>query len=250
MSLALSVVIPAYNEEHRLPEYLDRILMYLEHRNPSIEIIIVDDGSIDGTSGIAEHYRGKDTKVQFVKLEKNYGKGYTVRVGMLIATGELRLFADADGATPIEELERLMRAHEQGADVVVATRALHDDSCVVQGHITRKIIGTIFNLIVKTFAARGIHDTQCGFKLFTAEVARQVFPLQSIRGFAFDVEILFICRKIGCRIVEVPVNWTDIKGSKVKIICDSFRMLSDVIQIKHNDLCGKYSWMTFKRTKQ
>ncbi len=238
MSLTLSVIIPAYNEESRLPAYLDKILMYFELHSFSYEIIVVDDGSSDGTSAVVESFRAKNPRVQLVQLPRNHGKGYAVRSGMLAASGQLRLFSDADGATPIEEIERLLRAHEQGADVSIASRALHDDTCRVHGQLFRKIIGTVFNLIVKVFAIRGIEDTQCGFKLFTADVADEVFSLQSISGFAFDVEILYLCRKRGYRIIEVPVNWADIKGTKVKVVRDSWLMFKDVLQIWVNNYRG------------
>lgn len=241
MPLTLSVIIPAYNEETRLQAYLDKILAYFEHLRLSYEIIVVDDGSTDSTSAVVESFMAKFPMVRLVQLTRNHGKGYAVRSGMLKASGRLRLFADADGATPIEELERLMKAHEQGADVAVASRALHDESCRVQGQLIKKIIGTVFNLIVKIIAIRGIEDTQCGFKLFSAEVADSVFPLQSINGFAFDVEILYICRKKGYRIIEVPVNWTDIYGTKVKIVRDSFLMFKDVIKIRINNNRGNYN---------
>ena len=159
---------------------------------------------------------------------------------MLAATGALRLFTDADGATPIKEVERLRKAIEAGAAVAVASRALQDESRSVATRLHRKLMGTIFNWIVRTLAVKGISDTQCGFKLFTAEAAIAVFSLQRIAGFGFDVEVLYLCSKRGFRITEVPVNWSDVKGSKVRLVRDSLRMFGDILKVRLNDWRGAY----------
>jgi dolichyl-phosphate beta-glucosyltransferase len=238
--LELSVVIPAYNEERRLPAYLVEILAYLEVQHFSFEVIIVDDGSQDGTAVMVERFAAENSRVRLLQLPQNRGKGYAVKTGMLKASGKLRLFADADGATPISELEGLKKAIEAGADVAVASRALRDDSHTVKTNFHRKLMGTIFNFIVRTLTVKGINDTQCGFKLFSAEAANSAFSLQRIQDFGFDVEVLYICQKKGCRIVEVPVNWTDIPGTKVRLMRDSLRMFKDVLKIRYNDWCGLY----------
>jgi dolichyl-phosphate beta-glucosyltransferase len=237
---ALSVIIPAYNEAGRLPRYLDCILPYLRGRGATFEVLVVDDGSSDATAAVVEGYMKEYAEVTLVRLPQNRGKGFAVRTGMLAATGKLRLFADADGATPIAELERLSRAVEAGADVAVGSRALHNDACTVHGTLHRKIIGSTFNYIVRTLTVKGIRDTQCGFKLFTSEAAERIFPSQQIDGFGFDVEILFIGTKREFRIDEVPVNWTDVKGTKVRLVRDSMRMFADVIRIRLNYLRGSY----------
>jgi dolichyl-phosphate beta-glucosyltransferase len=238
--LELSVIIPAYNEERRLPAYLGEILAYLEAQPFSSEVIIVDDGSQDGTAEMVERFGAENSKVQLIRLPQNRGKGHAVKTGMLKACGKLRLFADADGATPITELAGLKKAIEAGADAAVASRALHDDSHIVQTKFHRKLIGTIFNFIVRSLTVKGINDTQCGFKLFTRESANAVFPQQQICDFGFDVEILYLCRKKGYRVVEVPVNWSDVPGTKVRLIRDSLRMFKDVIKIRMNDWHGIY----------
>ena len=207
----------------------------------SFEVIVVDDGSTDDTAAMVESFSVNNPQVQLLRLPRNQGKGHAVKFGMLKAHGELRLFTDADGATPITEFERLRKAIVQGADVAVASRALNDESIIVRTKLHRKLIGTIFNFIVRTLTVRGIKDTQCGFKLFTREAADTVFPLQSIHDFGFDVEILYICQKRGFRILEVPVNWTDMPGTKVNVIRDSLRMFKDVIKIRFND------WRRFYR---
>lgn len=236
----LSVVIPAYNEERRLPPYLAGIIAYLETQPFSSEVIVVDDGSQDGTAAIVERFAAQNARVRLLRLPQNKGKGYAVKSGMLKASGRLRLFADADGATPIVELAGLKKAIETCADVAVGSRALQDDAHTVKTRFHRKMMGTVFNFIVRTLTVRGINDTQCGFKLFTAEAANSVFPLQHIYDFGFDVEVLYICHKKGFRIVEVPVNWADIPGTKVKIIRDSLRMFKDVVKIRLNDWLGIY----------
>ncbi len=237
---ALSVVIPAYNEERRLPGYLGNVLAYLEEQPFAAEVIVVDDGSVDGTAALVERFAAGNAAVRLVRLPRNRGKGHAVKTGMLEAAGKLRLFADADGATPIKEVERLTRAVEAGADVAVGSRALRDESLVVKTKIHRKFMGTVFNFIVRSLTVKGINDTQCGFKLFTAEAAEAAFTLQRIDDFGFDVEILYLCGKRGFRIAEVPVNWTDIPGTKVKLVRDSLRMLKDVLKIRSNDLLGRY----------
>jgi len=237
----ISIIIPAYNEESRLPTYLDSILNYFSEKTDSYEIVVVDDGSTDSTSAIVARYTEQGHTIKLIKLQQNQGKGRAVNTGMLHASGKLRLFADADGATPIAELERLKKFIDDGvADVAIASRALKDYSCTIKAHLHRKIIGTIFNFIVRLLAVRGIHDTQCGFKLFTEEAAKTIFPLQQISGFGFDVELIFICHLKGYQVIEVPVNWSDIPKTKVRLFRDSCKMLFDVINIRMNYFRGKY----------
>ncbi len=236
----LSVVIPAYNEERRLPVYLDSVMAYLEKLPSPSEVIVVDDGSHDGTAAIVGQAAAASPNVRLIRLPRNRGKGCAVKTGMLAASGNLRLFADADGATPVEEVARLKKAIESGADVAVGSRALRDEALKVKTRLHRKLIGTVFNYIVRALTVKGINDTQCGFKLFTAQAADTIFPRQRIDDFGFDVELLYISRKMGLCIAEVPVNWTDIPGTKVRLVRDSIRMLKDVIKIRFRDLRGGY----------
>jgi dolichyl-phosphate beta-glucosyltransferase len=239
----LSIIIPAFNEEKRLPVYMGRVLEYLELQGISYEVIVVDDGSVDATAEVVARIMGGNNRVKLVRLPQNRGKGYAVRRGMLEATGKLRLFTDADGATPIEELGRLRKIVDSGgADVAIASRAMKDDSCTINAHLHRKVIGRVFHFIVTALTVKGIHDTQCGFKLFTAEAAEAVFQLQRIDDFGFDVEILYLCQRNGYRITEVPVNWTDIAGSKLNLIWDSWRMLTDIFKIRLNEITGAYRY--------
>ena len=238
--VSLSVIIPAYNEAGRLPSYLASIVEYLDRQDISYEVIVVDDGSTDATADSISQLLAAHGSVKMLPLPANRGKGFAVKTGMLQASGKLRLFTDADGATPISELARLRKAVDAGAEVAIASRAMKDASCTVAAHLHRKVIGGVFNFLVNKIAVKGIHDTQCGFKLFTEKAARTVFPLQRIHDFGFDVEILLLCRKNGLRIAEVPVNWSDVAGSKVHLIRDSWRMLTDIFQTRLNNFRGMY----------
>jgi dolichyl-phosphate beta-glucosyltransferase len=236
----LSVIIPAYNEEARLPRYLEQITAYLDNRKINYEIIVVDDGSSDATARVVQTLSKDNSRLLLLRFPGNRGKGAAVRAGMLAASGVLRLFADADGATPIAELERLEQAIAGGTDVAVASRALRDQATRVKGTVHRKVMGTLFNLMVQALAVPGIRDTQCGFKLFTERAVNGTFSLQTIDDFGFDVEILYLARKGGFRIAEVPVNWTDIPGSKVRLGRDSLSMLGSIMVIRRNDMLSQY----------
>lgn len=239
--IQLSVVIPAYNEEQRLPEYLASVMSYLvDNFGSGGEIIVVDDGSSDATAETAMNAGSGSGLVRVIRLEQNGGKGHAVKVGMLAAKGSLRLFTDADGATPIAELGKLVKAIDGGADIAVASRALRDDSRVVASKLSRKIIGTCFNVLVRIFAVPGIRDTQCGFKLFKGAVAQRLFSAQRIPGFGFDPEVLFLAHMLKYRIAEVPVNWKDVVGSKVNVFNDSLRMFSDLLRIRMYWRTGAY----------
>ena len=227
----LSVIIPAYNEEERLGKSLPEIIRYLSSRDYTWEIIVVDDGSADGTSRITEKLCvGHPHTV--LRNEPNRGKGYSIRRGMTEAMGEYRLFTDADLSTPIDELEKFWRHADEGAGVVIGSRALPGSDLVVRQRKYRELMGRIFNTLVQKMAVSGIHDTQCGFKLFSAEAAEAIFPLQTLDGFAFDVELLMLARKKGFRIVEVAVRWINSPASKVSAWRDSTRMFLDLLRIR------------------
>ncbi len=228
----LSIVVPAYNEERRLPSTLVDMIDYLDSGNRSYEIIVVDDGSVDGTSDVVHKFERIRPQVRLIRVPKNYGKGHAVRTGVLNAHGRVVLFADADGATPIRELERLESQLVTGTEVVIGSRALSSSDTRVTTRWYRKYLGRIFNFVVNILILPNIADTQCGFKLFSARAAKYLFERQSSDGFSFDVEVLYIARRAGLAIAEVPINWNNVPGSKVNLILDSARMLGDIVLYK------------------
>jgi dolichyl-phosphate beta-glucosyltransferase len=233
----LSVVIPAYNEAARLPASLRRLREYLEAGDGSHEIVVVDDGSTDGTAERAREVGGPDVVV--VCNERNRGKGFSVRRGMLMARGERRLMTDADLSTPIEELPRLMARLDAGDDVAIASRALAGARIEVHQPWLRENAGRLFNFLVRALALPGLKDTQCGFKLWTAEAAREAFSRARLDGFSFDVEVLFIASRRGRRIAEVPVVWRNDAATRVGLLkgCLAF---FDVARIRWGAWRGRY----------
>jgi dolichyl-phosphate beta-glucosyltransferase len=235
---AVSVVIPAYDEAERIEPYLDAIQRYFTARGETYEVLVVNDGSRDHTADLVRRRMARDQSLGLVHYTRNRGKGFAVRMGMLAARGELRLFADADGSTPIEELERLRQAIDgEGVDVAIGSRALSSAEVrrVVKPH--RWVLGQCFRVLRMLFLQVGVIDSQCGFKLFTARAAQQLFTAAKIDGFAFDVEILFLAVRAGLRIREVPVNWYDSPSTRVNLWIDPLQMLRDTVRIQrlHRD---------------
>jgi dolichyl-phosphate beta-glucosyltransferase len=224
------VVIPAFNEAQRLPPFLEKVVAYFEGRDEPYEIIVVDDGSTDGTAELVEDKRLG--AVEVLRLQPNLGKGAAVRAGMLAARGAYRLFADADGATPIEELKRLEPMLIAGADVVIGSRVLVDPGVSVTTRWHRVGSGRVFNWLVARVGLHGVADSQCGFKAFTAQAAGRLFDALSTPGFGFDVELLLLARATGFRIVEVPVNWADQAGSKVGVLRHGPGMLWQILRAR------------------
>lgn len=231
---ALSVVVPALNEEERLPRTLERIASHLARRGGAWEVLVVDDGSRDGTAERAEA-----AGATILRNEANRGKGFAVRRGMLAARGARRLMTDADLSTPIEELDRLGARMDEGADVVVGSRALPGSRIEVRQPWYRENSGRLFNVFVRALAVPGVMDTQCGFKLFSAAAAREVFSAARLDGFCFDVEALFLARKMGYRIAEVPVVWRNDAASRVSLL-RGFLAFPDLLRIRANDWSGRY----------
>lgn len=239
---SLSIVIPAYNEETVIKKTLERVAEYLDVSHPSYEIIVVCDGSKDSTAIIAERFareRGTDT-IKVIARAGNMGKGFSVRQGCLEAKGNYVIFTDADLSTPIDEIEKLLKWLEEGYDITIGSRALKESDIQIRQAWYREIMGKIFNLFVQVFAIKGIKDTQCGFKGFKKEVARNIFQRQTINGFGFDVEVIYIARVFGYNIKEVPVRWLNRAESKVNPLTHSFQMLADLIRIRFRGWKGAY----------
>ncbi len=245
----LSVVIPAYNEERRLPDSIQQVLRYLREQPWTWEVLIVDDGSDDQTATYAEALVADEPRARVIR-NPHRGKGYTVRTGMLQATGDYILFSDADLAVPIEEWPKLAVPIQNGSDIVIASRE-GVGAQRIDGPLKRHIMGRVFNLIVRVLAIGHFQDTQCGFKVFTREAAHDVFAKMRLyndqtaapRGAAvtaFDVEILFLALRRGYQISEVPVIWRYGEETKVDNVRDSLRNLSDVLKVRWNALTGRY----------
>jgi dolichyl-phosphate beta-glucosyltransferase len=227
-----SVVIPAFNEATRLPPYLEQIFEYFEGRGEPYEVLVVNDASTDATAEMLRTVAARQPALRVLTHDHNHGKGGAVRAGMLAATGDVRLFTDADGATPIAELKRLEPALAAGADVVIGSRALTDPAVSVRTRPHRLAAGRVFNWVVARLGLHGIADTQCGFKAFTATAATRLFGPLETQGFGFDVELLLRARSAGMRIVEVAVNWADQAGSKVSLLTTGPRMVVEIVRAR------------------
>jgi dolichyl-phosphate beta-glucosyltransferase len=234
----LSIVIPAYNEEKRLPATLDRILAYVEQSPiPVGEILVVDDGSRDGTAALVEKRGGI---VQLVSNPGNRGKGYAVRNGMLAAKGDWILSTDADLSAPIEELKKLIdAARRDKAVVAIGSRALDRKLVKVHQPMMRELSGRAFNVVMRVVTGLPFRDTQCGFKLFHKGAAKDIFTRQIEDGFSFDVEDLLIARQLGLRSIEVPVEWSNVEGTKVSLT-QGMKSFADLVRIRTRGMRGRY----------
>ena len=204
-------------------------------------MVVVDDGSTDGTVAVAEEFCRSHPAVRLLKNPGNRGKGFSVRHGMLDAKGDWVLFSDADLSAPIEELDKLLEAAEaQGAAVAIGSRALDRSLIAVRQSFLRESAGRVFNLLMQLLTGLRFRDTQCGFKLFEARAAREVFRRQRLERFGFDAEVLFIARRLGYRTVEVPVRWSHSEGTKVSMFRDSLNMFLDLLRIRWNHMRGRY----------
>ena len=236
MSESLSVVVPAYNEARRLPALLDALAG--EGRGACAaaglelaEVIVVDDGSTDGTSELVRERSDGDLPLHALRLDRNRGKGAAVQAGMLAARGRFALLTDADMATPLEDVGRLAAAVHDGADVAIGSRALPSSDILVHQPGHRELMGKGFNRALRLLTGLPYRDTQCGFKLFRLTTARRLFELQRVSGFAYDAEVLVLARQLGLSIAEVGVRWADDRETTVRIFSASTSMALDLLRI-------------------
>ena len=231
----LSVIIPAYNEAERLPGYLSEMRKALDERHFSAEILVVDDGSTDGTADHVLSIARQDPRVTLLVQPQNGGKGKAVQRGMLEARGHFLLFADADGATPFREVDRLLAAADAGREIAIGSRRVSSDAATRERAGLRALMGQMFYSFVNFLAVPGINDTQCGFKLFRRDCARELFAGLNESGWAFDVEVLYRAQLTGYGIAEVAVDWHEVDGSKVHPVRDAIRMFLAVFRIRRNN---------------
>jgi glycosyltransferase involved in cell wall biosynthesis len=246
MDLHLSIIIPAYNEETRIGASLDAILDFLSHQQHPSEVIVVNDGSTDLTAEVArshaEDFRASGIDLRLLTNDPNRGKGYSVKRGVTEARGEIVLFTDADLSSPISEAPKLIQPIQDGeADLVFGSRALDRTLIAIRQPMARDFGGRVFNLLMRLIVGLPFKDTQCGFKAFRRCLALPAVKLQRVERFGFDPELLYIARKQGLRLLEVPVAWSHSEGSRVSFLRDSVKMFADLLAIRVNDARGRYA---------
>jgi dolichyl-phosphate beta-glucosyltransferase len=236
-----SIILPAYNESARIVATLDTILAHATQHNWNVEIIVVNDGSSDNTAEIVCEYARKHKVLRLLENPGNRGKGYSVRNGMLQAKGDILLFSDADLSSPIEEADKLFAAIAKGADIAIGSRWVDPHLQIRRQPLYRRIFGRIFNLALRISLGLRFKDTQCGFKAFTQRSARAIFPLQKIERWGFDPELLYLAKKFGFTISEVPVAWSHREGTRIHPLRDGIRMLGELLKIRWYALTGNYA---------
>lgn len=224
----LSFMIPMYNEKRRIASTVETVRAYLDTLGEPYEIIVVDDGSVDGSSDAVAAI----PDVRLISHQPNRGKGYTVREGVLASKGDLVAFSDVDLSAPIEELQKLMYAIRAGADVAIGSRGMKHSKLGVHQPLYRELGGKMLNLVIRTMAAPGIHDTQCGFKLFKGDAARKIFGKCILDGWGFDAEVLYLARRMGYAIAEVPVRWSHCDDSRIHPFRAGMQVLKDMARIR------------------
>ena len=235
-----SIVIPAYNESARIEETLERVMECVEAQGWDAEVLVVDDGSRDSTPDIVHRWMERYPRLHLVQNAGNRGKGYSVRNGLLQAAGEIVMFTDADLSAPMEEAALLFDAIEGGADVAIGSRWLDRARQTIHQPLYRRFFGRCFNWVTRTVMGLPFKDTQCGFKAFRRSAAQVIFRLQRIERWGFDPEILFIARKLGYKILEVPVTWGHDERSRMSYLKDGMKMLEEMAIIRTNSIAGRY----------
>jgi dolichyl-phosphate beta-glucosyltransferase len=235
-----SIVIPAYNERARIPATLRAVVDCIRARGWSAEVVVVNDGSRDGTADVVKEFAAHAPEVRLLENSGNHGKGYSVRNGLLHSFGSIVMFTDADLSAPIEEAEGLFTAIRQGADIAIGSRWLERARQSIRQPLYRQFFGRCFNAVTRMVMGLPFADTQCGFKAFTRGAAQTVFQLQTIDRWGFDPEILFIALKRGFQIAEVPVSWAHDERTRMSYLKDGIRMLQDIAQVRWNALLGRY----------
>ena len=240
----ISIVIPAYNEAARIERSLERVLSCVVERGWDAEVLVVDDGSTDGTAEIVERWMDRPgetyDRLHLIQNPGNRGKGYSVRNGLLQAAGDIVMFTDADLSAPMEEAERLFAAIKDGADVAIGSRWMDRQRQTIEQPMYRQVFGRCFNWITRRVMGLPFKDTQCGFKAFRREAAQMIFRLQTIERWGFDPEILFIARKLRYTVREVPVTWGHDERSRLSYLKDGMKMLEEMALIRKNSLAGRY----------
>jgi dolichyl-phosphate beta-glucosyltransferase len=239
--LLYSFIIPAYNESCRIRPGLDEVLRWMAEHKWEGEILVVDDGSRDDTADVIREYARGHSQIRLLQNPGNRGKGFSVRNGMLQARGDICLFTDADLSSPISEAPKLFEAIRAGAEVAIGSRWLRTEMQTERQPLYRQAFGRIFNLLLRLFLGLRFRDTQCGFKAFRREAAQRIFPLQRIERWGFDPEILYIARRMGLPIAEVPVLWAHSEGTRLHPFRDGIRMFVDVLHIRWNAWTGMYN---------
>ena len=236
-----SFIIPAYNEGTRLGATLDRVLNYTAAQDWDAEVVVVNDGSRDQTAELVRASAQTHPELRLIENPGNRGKGYSVRNGMLNARGEVLVFSDADLSAPIEEANKLFSAIEAGADIAIGSRWLQPETQTQRQSLLRQFYGRLFNLALRVLLGLNFKDTQCGFKAFTRGAAQAIFPLQRIERWGFDPELLYLARRAGLKVQEVPVAWAHVEGTRLNPLRDGLRMFGEVLKIRWNAITGKYS---------
>ena len=233
-------MLPAYNESERIASTIEKVLAHANQHDWSAEIIVVNDGSKDDTAQIVREYASQDPMLRLIENPGNRGKGFSVKNGMLHANGEILLFSDADLSSPIAEADKLFAAIRQGADVAIGSRWLKTELQIQRQPFYRQIFGRVFNLALRVVLGLKFKDTQCGFKAFRRSAAMQLFPSQQIERWGFDPELLYLAKRYGIQVAEVPVAWSHREGTRINPLRDGIRMLGEMFVIRWNALTGKY----------